>query len=414
MRIFPSLLCVCAIAINAAIAQDQQMPGPIAPPSPGTPLFELPATEDSCKGFYTDVALLLRWFKPVCASVPIVSIGNPTLTMNPGALGQPGTVIVVGGTPPHKFEFGMTPGFQLLLGWDRGDGRLGLEVSGFLLERAKAGQEFIANPDGTPASYLPYQAPDNSFQALPFTRPGLVTGSSVAFGLTHLWGIESDGIVPFTIDRGARTYYGKFLVGVRYLDLTDHVRVNNTLRLVADPSAFAFGAEDFTTHNQFAGPQVGTMLGVAWGPCSLEGTLKLAAGITEQTRTIQGGPLLSYSVLSPLLARPTPGGARQRRPRESPARHPGPGHRPQVKGGADLVVLTLDQLFAPLLEQGPLPRRPDEPARQRWPGPLSGACPRSAGPEAAVQPYRLFRPGLGFRDRLSVLRDSKGVGSGPS
>jgi hypothetical protein len=129
----------------------------------------------------------------------------------------------------------------------------------------------------------------------------VTTGSSVATGYTHLWGVEADGVIPFTIDRGVVTYYGKFLVGARYLDLTDQVRISNILRLVADPSAFGYGAEDFTTHNEFAGPQLGTTLGMEWGRWSLEYTCKLAAGVTEQVRTISGGPLLSASVQSPLL-----------------------------------------------------------------------------------------------------------------
>jgi hypothetical protein len=249
---------------------------------------------------YAEVDFLLRWFKPVCASVPIVSIGDPRAPI-PGALGQPGTQIVVGGSPPHKFEFPMTPGLQVTLGCDPPNGVIGWRISGFIIEQAANGQHFTADPDGFPNTYLPYQAPDNSYRALPFTIPGLVTGGSAAVGSTKIWGVESDITLPFAIDHGSHLFYGTFLVGARYLDLTDRVRVTNALHLVADPSAFAVGASQFSTHNRFAGPQVGATLGVRRRIWSLEYTTKLAAGLTHQLRNIEGSPLLNYSVFSPLL-----------------------------------------------------------------------------------------------------------------
>lgn len=295
--------CLGAIGASAALAQNPTSAEPIAAPSPipvtcVQPAVTLPTELAEASGcLYAETDLLLRWFKPVCASVPIVSVGNP-LAPVPGAAGQPGTRIVVGGLPPHKFEFPMTPGMRVTVGWGRGPGAIGLEVSGFLMEQASNSQHFQADPSGFPNSYLPYQAPDNSYQALPFTIPGVVTGGSVAVGSTRLWGIESDLTMPFRI---APAFYGRFLVGGRYLDLTDRVRVANALQLVADPSAFAVGADQFSTRNQFAGPQIGATLGATWGRWSLEYTTKLATGFTHQVRNIDGSPLLAASVASPLL-----------------------------------------------------------------------------------------------------------------
>jgi hypothetical protein len=41
----------------------------------------------------------------------------------------------------------MTPGVQLTVGWDRGDGAIGLEVSGFLMEQAANSQHLTADPN---------------------------------------------------------------------------------------------------------------------------------------------------------------------------------------------------------------------------------------------------------------------------
>jgi hypothetical protein len=267
----------------------------------GQPVMELtPPTPEADRYFYAEAEFLLRWFKPVCASVPVITIGNPQATV-PGAIGQPGTIVVIGGVPPHKFEFPMTPGVQFTVGWNRGDGSIGVEASGFIMERASNSQSFTADVNGFPNTYLPFQAPDNSFQALPFTIPGVVTGGSEAVGSTKLWGVESNLTAPFAIDRESYTFYGTFLVGGRYLDLADRVRITNALNLVGNPAAFAIGQDQFSTHNQFAGPQVGTTMGLCKGGWSFELTTKLAAGITHQLRRIEGAPIVSASVASPLL-----------------------------------------------------------------------------------------------------------------
>jgi hypothetical protein len=169
------------------------------------------------------------------------------------------------------------------------------------MEQATASQGFSAGPAGTPATYLTYQAPDNTQQALPFTIPGVVTGGTVAVGSTKVWGTSADLTLPFTIDGAGHHFFGTFRAGARYLDLTDRVRVSDALRLVADPSAVAFGEDVFTTHNQFVGPELGTTLGLNWGKWSLEYTSGLAAGLTYQTRLIAGSPVLAASVVSPLL-----------------------------------------------------------------------------------------------------------------
>jgi len=306
-------LVVLCLWVGGARAQDLAQPS--LPPDAGSPMgsgllsappVPRPTVElgneaaESTGSFYSDFTFLLRWFKPVCLNVPVVSVGNPSAPV-PGAIGQPGTQVVIGGVPPHKFDFGATPGGQLTAGWVSADGALGVEVTGFLMDTSSAGQGFTAAANGSPATYLPYQAPDNSQQALPFTIPGVVTGRSVALGSTHVWGVEANATLPFTLEREGWSFFGAFLAGARYLDLTDRDRITNTLQLVADPSAVAVGAAQFQTRNQFAGPQLGTVMGLEWGKLSLAYTTKLAAGLTHQSRNIEGAPLLATTDLSPLL-----------------------------------------------------------------------------------------------------------------
>ena len=304
MRGLLGLLCAGVVCTGAAFAQEPPAPYPAAPSAPadGAPvptLIDRPSSEPDGGGrFFAEVDYLLRWFKPVCETPAVLTIGNPSDRV-PGALGQPGTQVLLG--QGHKFEFPMTPGVQFTLGWDRGDRAVGVEVTGLIMSQAANGQRFASDANGSPHTYLAYQAPDNSFQALPFTVPGVVTGGSMSEGTTKLWGVETELTLPFASRSGDCTLYAKFLSGGRYLDLTDRVRVTNVLRLVADPSAVAVGSDLFTTHNQFAGPELGTTLGVGWGRWSLEYTTKLAAGITHQARDIEGSPVLPGSAISPLL-----------------------------------------------------------------------------------------------------------------
>lgn len=306
MRLLIAFVCVGLMG-TAALAQVTGTLNPPRPPvvtAPAAPvervsnLFAPISTESNF--FYADAELLLLWFKPVCASIPVVAIGNPSDAV-PGAIGQPGTKVVVGGQPPHKFEFPLTPGWQVTFGWGRGDGRIGFEFSGFIMAQASNSQTFNADSNGFPYTYLPYTAPDNSFQALPFTIPGVVTGGSVAVGSTKLWGTSSTLTLPFSIDRGDFALYGTMQVGARYLDLTDQVNVTNSLRLVANPAAVAVGMAHFETHNQFAGPQLGMTMGVTRGRFAVELTTRLAAGVTRQTRIIEGAPLIDASLILPLL-----------------------------------------------------------------------------------------------------------------
>jgi hypothetical protein len=245
-----------------------------------------------------EVDYLLWWLKPVCLKAPTLSVGNPADPV-PGALGQPGTRLVQGGS---KFEFPGASGVRVRLGnWLSEDRLLGVELGGFVLEQKENRQPFRTS-GGAPATYLVFQTPANEHAALPFSVPGLVDGSSEAVGSTHLWGLEANLASWF----GARDYGdvscgATLLAGCRYLQIDDRVVVRNVQSLVADPSAQAAGEADFATRNQFVGAQLGARFGVACGAWLFELTPKVALGETHLVSTVRGGPLLSGQGLAPPL-----------------------------------------------------------------------------------------------------------------
>jgi hypothetical protein len=155
--------------------------------------------------------------------------------------------------------------------------------------------------NGSPATFIPFQDPSNANQALPFTIPGVVNGSSTAVGSSRLWGLETDLAGNLHTQRGCFLLRGAVLVGFRYLNLEDQVTITNQLNLVSNPAAFAFGSDRVTTHNQFYGPQLGTRLGLGCDRWSLELVTKMALGETHQVSDVQGSSLLGGSVVSPVL-----------------------------------------------------------------------------------------------------------------
>jgi hypothetical protein len=243
------------------------------------------------------VDYLLWWRKPVCLQPAVLTTGRATDPV-PGALGQPNTQVLLG---MQKFEFEGTSGLRPLVGALLSpDGCLALEGEGLVLERAASGQS-VRSANGSPALFLPFQAPTNAQQALPFTIPGVVNGSASAVGSSRLWGAEANLVVNFSVSNRLVTLDGALLVGFRYLDLIDRDALVNRQTLVGDPTAFALGADTFTTRNQFYGPQAGWRLTLARGGWSVEYLTKLAAGETHVVSQISGAPLVGGRVLVPGL-----------------------------------------------------------------------------------------------------------------
>lgn len=261
------------------------------PAAPGKPVLTdrdfNPCRED-CFRYWASAEYLLWWVKGAPYPIPIVTTGDPTLgfpnTSIAGAIGQPGTQVLLGN---GNAGFGAFSGVRLTLGgWLDDDRTLGLEGSGFVLERRVS--TFAAGSDaaGNPPLYFPaFNVAAGEERALPISDPlrqfaGNVTVSSQL----QLWGTELNGVFNLSRRPGMEV---SFLLGFRYLDLQESLRINNTttdlLLNHVDVSNDYFG-----TRNQFYGGQIGTR--VAWqrDRFGLFVTGKLALGATHQVVNISG------------------------------------------------------------------------------------------------------------------------------
>jgi Putative beta barrel porin-7 (BBP7) len=301
MRTVQLLACLALACGAGAVLGQEGAASLVAPPLMPHAVPETISGPDAC-GCASDCArarvwaeadYVVYWLKPVCLVVPTIATAVP---------GQSNLQLAQG---EHKFEFDGAQGIRPRLGaWLTEDQFLGVEVEGFVLEQVAAGSPVVTT-NGSPATFLVFQNPDNTKGQLPFSIAGVVAASSSAVGTSRLWGVESNLAAHFSTQRGSCTLQATALAGFRYLQLDDRDMLSNRQSLVSDPSVTAVGAANFTTRNQFIGGQIGSRLGVARGSLSLDLTTKLAFGETHLVSEVAGSPLISgTSVLPPLVPGP--------------------------------------------------------------------------------------------------------------
>src|SRR5580704_8749395 len=111
-------------------------PGPVAPPpgelsGPGVlDHKDFPMFGSSSDRVWATTEYLLWWIKGSPLPPGLVTTGSPT-DANPGALGQPGTVPLLGSPLAPNLEFDPFSGFRINVGaWVDMDNTMGLEVGG--------------------------------------------------------------------------------------------------------------------------------------------------------------------------------------------------------------------------------------------------------------------------------------------
>lgn len=251
-------------------------------------------------GFFVSVDYLLWWMKPVCLKVPTLTAGSPADSI-PGAIDQPNTRLLVGSS---RFEFNGTSGIRPRIGLLSEDGVFGIEAEGFVLATAASHSGYTTQA-GSPATYLPYVAPNGTNQALPFSTPGVVNGSVSAIGTSRLWGAETNAVANILAnDYGCHRVQLGVLAGFRYLELNDEIVLRNVQALASNPAVTAYGQSSLATRNQFYGVQLGQRLDVTGSRGSFSAYGKLAVGETNLGSNFSGTPLAGNPVQPGLIPGP--------------------------------------------------------------------------------------------------------------
>jgi hypothetical protein len=269
--------------------------------------------EVCCPKCWGGAEYLLWWIKDGPLPFPLVTTTTEPGSAEPGAIGQPGTRVLFGGNP---IDFDSFSGIRATVGgWVDCDCTLGIEASGFLLERRTSVFHAASDGNGNPFLGFPVfevEAASAIQSAVPVTFPADPTsaifsrGSILVSSASRLWGAEANGLV--NVLRSCNCCLD-LLAGFRYLDLQERLTIigdavvtdpgtpvvgggGGPLQVVGAGSAHITGTDDFSTRNQFYGGQIGARLGWRYQGLSVDLLGKVAFGSTHQVVAISGNTVV--------------------------------------------------------------------------------------------------------------------------
>ena len=242
---------------------------------------------------------LLWWIRD--ANVPpLVTTGSPADAV-PGAIGQPGTVVLT----DDELDYGSLSGARFTLGTWLDDCRThGVELGYFFLEEGS--DDFSAASPGSPVLGRPFfdvGAGTPSVELGAF--PGVVAGRIDVRSDSQFMGAELNGLCNLWCEKACgcepRGHRGDFIYGFRYLDLDESLAVSEQATLLTSlpagrvfptmpaPAGTQLGVFDqFETQNRFYGGQVGMRWEARRGRTFVWLLGKVALGSTHQEVRISG------------------------------------------------------------------------------------------------------------------------------
>jgi hypothetical protein len=245
--------------------------------------------DDGCSQancFYANAEYLLWWVKAAPVP-PLVTVGGVNDAL-PGALGQPGTAVLIGGrsldTDPlsgGRFTFGI---------WCDDCHDLGFEGVFFFLGQQTTHETVASN--GIPVLARPFfNASTGMEDSELIAFPNVLSGGAIVTQMTRLLGAEAN--LRSNLCRGCCTNVD-FLAGFRFIALDEDLGINEAL---ATPTGGSFlVADGFNTRNRFYGGQVGLDAEVRRGHWFLDVKTKIALGSNNEVVNIGGNTVITDPV----------------------------------------------------------------------------------------------------------------------
>lgn len=264
-------------------------PGWNPPPIPMT--YRDPANNPS---FWLGTEALVWWSKNQPLPVPLITTGPASSGSNPGGLGVPGTVSLNG-----PLNYGAVGGARLFAGgWFDAAHTWGLEGSLFVL--GQGGSAFsVADHSGTGAFVINEPVNGAPFSTL-VSAPGIDTGNVVVTSNSQFFSFDINGM--YNLLR-TPNWSVTLLAGFRYLELDEWINitansalfVNTTYTdnygnvLASAPAGSTVTVIDqFGTHNDFYGGQVGARVEYNVNRWWFSATGFLAIGGNHETVNVNG------------------------------------------------------------------------------------------------------------------------------
>jgi hypothetical protein len=224
---------------------------------------------------------MLWWIKAAPLPVPIVTTGTPSTGFpanTAGGIGQAGTQVLLGdGTQ----DFRGFSGTRLALGaWVDSAGKVGFELSGFVLEHRAASFTDSSDGTGNPPIYLPRF---NASAGIEDALPGFA-GNVIVTSPFQLWGLEFNGALNLYRDAGAEF---NLLAGFRYADLRETLLIHNSSTDLIFGNTVSMN-DFFGTRNQFYGAQFGGRFSIGGDRLAVDLAGFLAIGSIHEVVQVEG------------------------------------------------------------------------------------------------------------------------------
>jgi hypothetical protein len=241
----------------------------------------------------------LMWWLSQGSNPPLVSTGNPGDAV-PGALGQPGTQILLG---DGGLDTGNTLGGSLQAGlWLDPDRTWGVDADWFLTENATARFRRESDAAGNPPTYLPVFRADPSLNregSFVISEPGAISfvGSIDVRRSSQLWGLE--GHLARNLVR-CEDQDVNLVCGLKYLSLREELTLHGVLPYVYGDPVRDEGMDEFMTANHFYGLQLGVDYQQRRGRFALDIAPKVAVGFTRANLDVDGYYIQGLGAANPI------------------------------------------------------------------------------------------------------------------
>ncbi|MSR32479.1 MAG: hypothetical protein EXR99_13350 [Gemmataceae bacterium] len=307
---FPFLLGLAAGVAGLAFAEDtNNKPAPVAtsPSPPGSlPLNAMGAFSElgapanptplgrELDGMFFSVEYLNWRIKNGPLPNPMVTSGFPSQAA-PGAVGQPGTQVLLGGQGGDSIDYGPFSGLRLNGGFFLDEERrYSWEASGFLLEQRSAFFSLDSGP-GTPVVTAPFINPQGNPSSFFAVAPNLQGPTSIhVYSTSRLSGGEANARARFGTPGDGFSW--NVLAGGRFAELEENLDYSlATSGSLNGINSQWLGTDQFQCRNWFYGVQTGGGIQYDWNRFHAGAQGKIAIGQTQQNLAVAGSRLVSQN-----------------------------------------------------------------------------------------------------------------------
>ncbi len=256
----------------------------------------------------------LMWFQDGMDLPPLVTTSPTGTNVNQaGVLGAPGTRTLFGGNDVLTDSF---DGFRINAGvwldkchtWGLGGDYFRIGQESESLSRTSSGAQILARPFFNINPTTGAAREDAELVAF----PGVIAGTVTAEATSELFGAGIHVRYLRCCDEGCSSGFfcgcpGHYctrqetMVGYRYLELQEGVRVNENLRGINPVGTFNI-TDTFETQNQFNGIDLGWKYRRTRGYWSVDTLLRMGIGVTNQTVRINGTTTSTSGTAAPVTS----------------------------------------------------------------------------------------------------------------